>query len=64
MKRGIFCVKDNYRSEISQVRVGDQFVIVIPRDGEKKKIAGLYEVIDDEPSNPYIRQALSTWNMN
>jgi hypothetical protein len=48
MKRGIFCVKDNYRSEISQVRVGDQFVIVIPRDGEKKKIAGLYEVIDDE----------------
>lgn len=51
---GTFRVNDNYKSLILQVKIGDQFVMVMPMRSEAKLIQGLYRVSGEELSNPHI----------
>ncbi|MGC2383850.1 MAG: hypothetical protein WA631_12160 [Nitrososphaeraceae archaeon] len=57
--RGTLCVKDDYKSEISQVKVGDQFVMATTTMHSKstrryKWIKGLYSVTGEVSTNPRI----------
>jgi hypothetical protein len=56
LQKGIFCLKDEYKSEISEVKVGDQFIVVIPRNKNNKIIAGLYTVIEEDFKNTFIQR--------
>jgi hypothetical protein len=51
---GIFCVNDTYESLLSQVKIGDEFVMVIPIRGNRKYIHGLYKATGEESSNSHI----------
>ena len=49
-----FCVNDIYKSLISEVKIGDQCVMVIPGKDENKAIQGLYRVSREVSSNTRI----------
>jgi len=56
-EEGAFCVNDEYKLEISQVRTGDQLVMANPvgKYGNVTiKIMGLYKIISEESRNPFI----------
>jgi hypothetical protein len=43
---GIFCLKYEYKSEIAEVKVGDQVVVIVMSTRSHKRIEGLYTVTE------------------